>query len=157
MDMKGFRKAGQLTQSMLAQTSGVNFRSLQDYEQGHKPLRSASGDVLLRLSTALGCSVEELLLSDEIKAAGSPLLPGNTIPAEEINGRTFMCRLYGVQGKWVCSDGYIAVLFYYEGCRYLLPFRAIFKSELVRWLKEAAVMMMEEAIEETRFGQLAAR
>ena len=44
--------------------SGVNFRSLQDYEQGHKKLTSASGDVLLRLSTVLGCSMEDLLLDD---------------------------------------------------------------------------------------------
>ena len=46
----------------------VNSRSLQDYEQGHKKLTSADGDVLLRLSTVLGCSITELLISDTIKA-----------------------------------------------------------------------------------------
>ena len=78
MSIKGFRVAGKMTQSMLAQKSGVNFRSLQDYEQGHKPLSSASGDVLLRLASTLGCSVEQLLLSDEIRNIGAPVLPANT-------------------------------------------------------------------------------
>lgn len=64
MKLKELRKKRNLTQKELASMSGVNFRSLQDYEQGHKKLTSASGDVLLRLSTVLGCSMEDLLLDD---------------------------------------------------------------------------------------------
>ena len=157
MGLKQLRTAAKMTQSTLAKTSGVNFRSLQDYEQGHKPLLSAGGEVLLRLASALGCSVEELLLSDEIREAGAPLLAGNTMTAEEISGRAFHCELYDVTGKWVCSSGHIAILFYYEGNRFLLPFRAIFKKELISWLKAAAVMQMEDAIEDILFSKLAAR
>ena len=62
MGLRELRKNRNLTQRELAQMSGVNFRSLQDYEQGHKKLSSASGDILLRLSTVLGCSMEELIL-----------------------------------------------------------------------------------------------
>ena len=50
MSLRELRKQRKLTQKELAQMSGVNFRSLQDYEQGHKKLTSASGDILLRLS-----------------------------------------------------------------------------------------------------------
>ena len=157
MDLRGFRIKSNVTQSMLAGKSGVNFRSLQDYEQGHKQLRSASGDVLLRLASSLGCSIEELLLSDEIVHSGAPLLPSNTMTATEIDGLSFFCERYSVMGQWVCSDQHVAVLFYHEGIRYLLPFRAVFKKELVPWLKQAAVMHMEEAIEDTAFSRLAAR
>ena len=157
MSLKEFRTAGKMTQSMLARTSGVNYRSLQDYEQGHKPTGSASGEVLLRLSASLGCSVAELLLADEIRKTGGPVLAGNTMTTEEINGLPFCCEQYNVMGQWVCSNDRIAILFYYEGNRYLLPFRAIFKHELIPWLKDAAVLMMEEAIEDTVFSQMTAR
>ena len=53
MGLREIRKERNLTQKELAQRSGVNFRSLQDYEQGHKKLTSANGDILLRLSTVL--------------------------------------------------------------------------------------------------------
>ena len=74
MGLSEIRKNRKLTQKELAQRSGVNFRSLQDYEQGHKKLTSASGDILLRLSTVLGCTVEDLLMDD---FAGASLLPSN--------------------------------------------------------------------------------
>ena len=62
MGLREIRKERNLTQKELAQRSGVNFRSLQDYEQGHKKLTSANGDILRRLSTVLGCTTEDLLL-----------------------------------------------------------------------------------------------
>ena len=72
MGLSEIRKSRKLTQKELAQRSGVNFRSLQDYEQGHKKLTSASGDILLRLSTVLGCTAEDLLMDD---LTGASLLP----------------------------------------------------------------------------------
>lgn len=50
-----------LSQSELARLSGVNLRTLQDFEQGRKPLKNAKGEMLYRLSLALSCSIEELL------------------------------------------------------------------------------------------------
>ena len=157
MGLKCFRTGRKMTQSALAKASGVNFRSLQDYEQGHKPIGSAGGEVLLRLASSLGCSVEELLLADEIRNVGAPVLPENTMTTEEISGLSFCCEQYGVMGRWVCGGGRIAVLFYYEGRQYLLPFSAVFRSELIPWLKAAAELQMEEAIEDTVFLQFAAR
>ena len=54
-----------LSQSEFAELTGVNFRTLQDYEQGRKPLASVKGEVLYRLSRGLGCSMEELLLESD--------------------------------------------------------------------------------------------
>ncbi|MCF0129630.1 MAG: helix-turn-helix transcriptional regulator [Pseudobutyrivibrio sp.] len=56
-----------LSQSQFAEISGVNYRTLQDYEQGRKPLGSIKGEVLYRLSRALGCTMEDII-SDSVSA-----------------------------------------------------------------------------------------
>lgn len=53
-----------LSQRQFAQIYGINFRTLQDYEQGRKPVESIKGDVLLRISKGLGCSIEDILIED---------------------------------------------------------------------------------------------
>lgn len=65
MKLKEMREKQGLTQAELSYLSGVNFRSLQDYEQGHKSLKSAKGETLLRLSHILGFSVEDIIKDDE--------------------------------------------------------------------------------------------
>lgn len=67
MSLKDIRERAGLKQSELAVISGVNLRSLQDYEQGHKALSSAKGETLLRLSLALNCRVEDILNSHELE------------------------------------------------------------------------------------------
>jgi len=62
MRLKEMREQAGLTQAELARQSGVNLRSLQDYEQGHKALCSAKGETLLRLSLCLDRSIEDILL-----------------------------------------------------------------------------------------------
>lgn len=56
------RKEMGMSQSELAEASGVNFRTLQDYEQGRKSLRSARVDVVCRLSDALGCEIDDIII-----------------------------------------------------------------------------------------------
>lgn len=145
MGLQEIRKSRKMTQKALAQKSGVNFRSLQDYEQGHKKLSSASGDILLRLSTVLGCTTEELLL-DEIPAA--PLLPANQLDKSEINDQRFYCEKYQTAGKWVCTDRGVTTLFYYDGIQYAIPFKAVFTPVMLPCLKEAALLQMEAKIED---------
>lgn len=145
MSLQEIRKSRNMTQKALAQKSGVNFRSLQDYEQGHKKLSSASGDILLRLSTVLGCTMEELIL-DEIPAA--PLLPANQLDKSVINDQRFYCEKYQTAGKWVCTDRGVSTLFYYDGIQYAIPFKAVFTPVMLPCLKEAAVLQMEAKIED---------
>ena len=151
MRLRELRRKRNLTQRELAQMSGINFRSLQDYEQGHKKLTSASGDVLLRLSTVLGCTLEELLLSEGIE--GAALLKRNQMSVADIQNQRFYCEKYKTAGRWVCSDSAVATFFYYGGEPYHLPFSAIFDSPKLSWLKEAAVMQMEAKIEDIQFSQ----
>lgn len=61
MQLKEMRIKCGYSQAELAELSGINFRSLQDYEQGHKPISSAKGETLYRLSHVLGYSIEDIL------------------------------------------------------------------------------------------------
>ena len=148
MGLREIRKSRKLTQRELAQRSGVNFRSLQDYEQGHKKLTSASGDILLRLSTVLGCTTEDLLLDDVV---GASLMPSNQLDISAIQGQRFYCEKYQTAGRWVCSNDRISTLFYYNGEQYAVPFKAVFTPAMLPCLIEAAVLQMEAKIEDVIF------
>lgn len=148
MGLREIRKSRKLTQKELSQRSGVNFRSLQDYEQGHKKLTSASGDILLRLSTVLGCTTEDLLLDD---IAGATLLSSNQLDVGTIQGQRFYCEKYQTAGRWICSNDRVATLFYYNGEQYTIPFQAVFTPAMLPCLLEAAVLQIEATIEETIF------
>lgn len=148
MSLRDIRTSKNLTQRELARKSGVNYRSLQDYEQGHKKLTSANGDILLRLSTALGCSIEDLLI-DDLK--GAAILPSNKLDNDLIQAQRFYCEKYDTYGRWICINNQIATLFYYEGQRYTVPFAAVFTPIMLPFLKDAAVLQMEAKIEDLIF------
>ena len=150
MGLREIRQSRNLTQKELAQRSGVNFRSMQDYEQGHKKLTFASGDTLLRLSTVLGCTVEDLLLEDMV---GAPLLPANQLDASIIHGQRFYCEKYQTAGRWICSNNRVSTLFYYNGEQYAIPFKAVFTPVILPCLMEAAVLQMEAKIESILFQE----
>lgn len=59
--LKTIRESKEMSQSKLAEVSGVNLRTLQYYEQGYKDINKAQGITLLKLSQALECTIEELL------------------------------------------------------------------------------------------------
>ena len=56
-----YRKQIGLSQQQLAEQSGVNIRTLQQYEVGRKELRKAAADTLFALAGTLGCRPEALL------------------------------------------------------------------------------------------------
>ena len=148
MGLREIRKSRNITQKELAKRSGVNFRSLQDYEQGHKKLSSASGDIIMRLSTVLGCTAEDLLLED---IGGASLLPSNQLDASFIHGQRFYCEKYQTNGRWIWSNDRVSTLFYYNGEQYTLPFKAVFTPSMLPCLIEAAVLQMEAKIESILF------
>ena len=61
MIIRQLRQEKGLTQKQLSERSGVNLRTLQQYESQSKDINKASGVILLSLAKALDCSVEELL------------------------------------------------------------------------------------------------
>lgn len=60
-NLKRIRKESGLSQSQLSEISGVNLRTLQDYEQGHKDINKASAIAVYNIAQALKCRVEDLL------------------------------------------------------------------------------------------------
>lgn len=59
--LKENRERAELTQKELSERSGVNLRTIQDYEQGRKSINKAQGLSLYRLANALNVTIEELL------------------------------------------------------------------------------------------------
>ena len=59
-----------MSQSQLAQASGVALRMIQAYEQGTKDINRAEGLSIYHLAQALSCTVEDLL---ELDAAEPPM------------------------------------------------------------------------------------
>ena len=60
--LKQFREKKKMTQQELSSTSNVTVKNIKAYEEGTVDISKAQGDTLFRLSRALGCSIEELLI-----------------------------------------------------------------------------------------------
>lgn len=60
-NLKQIRTSAGITQVALSESSGVSLRTLQDYEQGSKPLNKAAAITVYRIAQALSCTVEDLL------------------------------------------------------------------------------------------------
>lgn len=60
-NLKHYREKAELSQSQLAEKAGISVRTLQDYEQGHKPLEGARAITVLTLARILDCTVEDLI------------------------------------------------------------------------------------------------
>lgn len=60
-NLKRYRRKAGMTQPQLADVVGISHRTLQDYEQGQKPLEKAAAITVLRMAKTLGCTVEDLI------------------------------------------------------------------------------------------------
>lgn len=63
--LKEKRQALGLSQSQLAEKSGVNVRVLQHYEQGSKNFDHARIDTILKICIALNCKLEDVIEDEE--------------------------------------------------------------------------------------------
>lgn len=63
-----------LTQSKLAELSGITLRNVQYYEQGRLNIDGAKISTLLKIANALDCQISDIvenqILSNELKNAG---------------------------------------------------------------------------------------
>lgn len=59
--LKSMRQAKGLSQSQLAEKSGINVRVLQHYEQGSKVFDHARIDKILNVCLALNCKLEDVI------------------------------------------------------------------------------------------------
>lgn len=66
MSLKIVRKSRNMSQSKLAETSGVKVRTIQHYEQGSKNINHAKLETLIKLAIALDCRVLDILDDPEL-------------------------------------------------------------------------------------------
>ena len=60
-NLQYYRNLKRITQAELARRSGVNLRTLQDYEQGQRSINGARSVTVSRLAEVLGVYVQDLL------------------------------------------------------------------------------------------------
>lgn len=60
--LQEYRKRLGMTQSQLSKASGVNLRSLQQYEAGTKSIKKAAAETVMSLAKVLGCKPENLMV-----------------------------------------------------------------------------------------------
>lgn len=68
MNLKTLRELKGVSRKELAEITGISFRSIQDYEQGHKDLSSAKADTILKMAQALNCTMEDLISEVDLSA-----------------------------------------------------------------------------------------
>ena len=55
-----------MTQKQLAEQAGINFRMLQNYEQGVKLIDNARLETILKICLTLNCKMEEVIEQDSL-------------------------------------------------------------------------------------------
>lgn len=55
-----------MTQKQLAEQAGINFRMLQNYEQGVKLIDNARLETILKICLALNCKMGEVIEQDSL-------------------------------------------------------------------------------------------
>lgn len=63
--LKAWRQAKGLSQSQLAEKTGINLRTIQHYEQGSKNFDHARIDTIMRACIALDCRLDDILENPE--------------------------------------------------------------------------------------------
>lgn len=65
MKLKEKRMQTGLSQSQLAEKTGLNVRTIQHYEQGSKIFDHARIDTILKICVALNCKLEDVIENQE--------------------------------------------------------------------------------------------
>lgn len=156
MKLKELRESKKMSQSEVATLSGINYRTYQDYEQGHKDLAKAKGEVLYRLSLTLGCSMEELLsdyiVYEDIEEEFTPTKI-EELTILEIEQYKIYESKNKIHARWKFDNCFCTLVFNYKGKIVKLPFKAYFTRNTLKWLSYAAMMMIEEYIEDEIFHE----
>ena len=153
----------------LAERSGVNFRTLQDYEQGHKNISSAKAETVYRLSVALGCDMEDLILdiyhtddnriqkkqSERFWAYHSKIQ--RMMEEDLLNSLHIYSSKHKVYGKIELVEWEQQLMFFYRGKMHSLLFDAKVSEQSMPWLEDVAVLMMDAYIDNLQFEEIASK
>ena len=154
MSLKKIRESKNITRKELAEMVGVSYRSIQDYEQGHKKLSCAKATTLYKFSLALGCSIEDLIEDDIItvneKAEHNQY---SELTEDEIERENIFLNNRKINAQWKFIDNACYIEFVYKGNIVMLPFNAVFTKETLKWLKDGAELVIDEYIENIEFNE----
>lgn len=163
MNLKEMRESRGYTRKQLAEITGINLRSLQDYEQGHKDITHAKADTLYRLSIALGCSMESLFdeclveyeQNEKNKMRGrlERYAIAANLSEKQIEKCDIYCRKYDIHGRFLFGGELCNIVFLYHQQLVRLPFIAEFNYETLPWLIELAIMKIESYVEDELFRE----
>lgn len=67
MTLQEQRKKAGLSQSKLAEASGVKLRTIQQYENGQRNIDGGRLDILCSLAATMNCTLFDILESDDLK------------------------------------------------------------------------------------------
>lgn len=67
MTLQEKRKEAGLSQSKLAEASGVKLRTIQQYENGQRNIDGGRLDILCSLAAAMDCTLFDILQSEDLK------------------------------------------------------------------------------------------
>lgn len=152
--LQQIREMRGLTRRELAEKSGVNYRSLQDYEQGHKEIASAKGDTLYRLSLALGCTIENIL---ELQLPNNSLYQRvwsycGIMAQEKLAEKTFFSKEYQTHIKLkMRAEGWM-LIFCYRGELVQLPFAAKVTKETLPWMEDVVLLTVNSYLRSCTFA-----
>ncbi|MGF0033544.1 helix-turn-helix domain-containing protein [Bariatricus sp. SGI.154] len=164
-DIKKIREAKGLSRREVADVSGINLRSLQDYEQGHKDITSAKAETVYRLSLALGCTMEELMgirpalpeSEGRWTRKGKSRLYAYSVEFLKLQDRMKAQEIYSsrhhVHGRWEIHGEECILAFCFRGEIVRIPFEAVFSEKTLPWLVDVAEMRMDHYIEELLFQE----
>lgn len=64
--LKHVRENAGLSQSQLAKSAGINYRTLQQYEQGTKNINATKLITVYKICNVLGCTLYDILTDDKL-------------------------------------------------------------------------------------------
>lgn len=73
-NIKRIRTEKELTQNQLSRITGVSIKNIQKYESGEVDVNNVSAITLLKIATALGCEIKDLLDDDRKTTAIQPIM-----------------------------------------------------------------------------------
>lgn len=161
MKLKELRESRGLTRKELPALTGMNLRSLQDYEQGHKSVLAMKGESLYRLSLALDCTMEDILDGCFTDMDIYPQAGTQEWMDRNIRRLLSYCRIfsekYNIYGHWEPQESHCDLVFEYEGETVRIKTNAEFTSKTLLWLNRLAELKMENYVEQKQLDAFFAK
>lgn len=67
MSLKEKRKEAGYTQNTLSEITGISSRTIQHFERNYRLTDNAKLETLCKLSIALNCQIDDLIVNDELR------------------------------------------------------------------------------------------